>query len=741
MSVVSARDAVSNQRDYLATELTNLGFATNFLNSPAPIAANDAYVTNEDTVLAVAAPGVLGNDNDSGSGSNATLTAVLVSGPSHASSFALNSDGSVVYTPAANFSGGDSFIYNVESNTATVNITVTSINDAPVASNDTYVTDEDTALVIAGPGVLGNDNDAADGSTTLTAVLVTAPSNASSFILNSDGSFSYTPNANFNGNDSFTYRAKDAANAESNIATVAITVTLVNDLPVAQNDNFNTNEDTALSLPAPGVLSNDNDPGDGSTTLTAALVSAPSHGALRLNPDGSFEYTPTANFNGNDSFTYKAVDAANAESNVATVTIAVNALNDAPVANNDSYSTNENTQIVMPAPGVLSNDTDVDSPALTAALVSNPLFGTVSFNSDGSFSYTPNPNFNGNDSFSYRTNDGTSNGNVASVNITVNGVNTAPVANNNSWSTNQNTPVIITLSSTDIDSTSLTFSIVGSVSNGTLGPVSVATCTPSGSGSSCTATVSYSPASGFSGGDSFTFRANDGQTNSNIATVMITVRDVTPPAITITSPAANATYQLNASIAASYACLDSGSGVATCQGTVANGSPIDTSSTGTKIFTVSSSDNLGNTGSMSVTYSVVSGGGGGGTSADVGITLAAPSRISPNENLTYSITVTNAGKVTATGVVASDALPAGTVFSSASASQGTIQPPAVGSNGTVTVNLGSLANGAKASVSIVATVTAAAGAVLTNTATVSATTQDLNPKNDSASQKTTVAKK
>jgi probable HAF family extracellular repeat protein len=94
--------------------------------------------------------------------------------------------------------------------------------------------------------------------------------------------------------------------------------------------------------------------------------------------------------------------------------------------------------------------------------------------------------------------------------------------------------------------------------------------------------------------------------------------DTTPPTITITSPAANATYQLNASVGASYACVDSGSGVASCQGTVANGSPINTSSTGTKSFTVTATDNAGNPATLTVTYTVVSGGGGGATSADVG---------------------------------------------------------------------------------------------------------------------------
>ena len=141
-----------------------------------------------------------------------------------------------------------------------------------------------------------------------------------------------------------------------------------------------------------------------------------------------------------------------------------------------------------------------------------------------------------------------------------------------------------------------------------------------------------------------------------------------------------------------------------------------------------------------MTYSVVSGGGGGQTSADVGITLSAPNKVSPGATLTYSMTVTNASNATATGVVASDALPAGTVFASASSSQGTVTAPAVGSNGTVTVNLGSLAKGATATISVVVTVTAASGTVLTDTATVTATTQDLNSRNNSATEKTTVSK-
>jgi uncharacterized repeat protein (TIGR01451 family) len=310
----------------------------------------------------------------------------------------------------------------------------------------------------------------------------------------------------------------------------------------------------------------------------------------------------------------------------------------------------------------------------------------------------------------------------------------APVGNNDSYSTNQNTSVTILgagvlANDSDADKNSLTAVIVSN-------PSHAASFTLNSNGS-----FNYTPVTNYVGPDSFTYRANDGEKNSNVATVAIAVNDNISPTITVTSPAANATYQLNASVAASYACTDSGSGVATCQGPVANGSPIDTSSTGTKTFVVKSMDNVGNGSGMTVTYSVVSGGGGGSTSADLGIALSAPATAFPGGSLTYSMMITNGGRATATDIVVSDALPAGTVFASAATSQGTIEAPQVGSNGTVKVNLGSLANGANATVSIITTVTAAVGTVLSDTATVTATTQDLNSKNNSATRTTRVTKK
>ncbi|MFN6052056.1 MAG: cadherin-like domain-containing protein, partial [Planctomycetia bacterium] len=124
-------------------------------------------------------------------------------------------------------------------------------------------------------------------------------------VLNKDGSFTYTPNADFNGKDSFSYKANDGS-LDSNEAMVTIMVNSVNDAPVAVDDSYSTSEDMVLTIAGPGVLANDSDVDMDS--LSAVLVSGPMHGTVMLNPDGSFNYTPDLNYNGVDSFSYKAND-------------------------------------------------------------------------------------------------------------------------------------------------------------------------------------------------------------------------------------------------------------------------------------------------------------------------------------------------------------------------------------------------------------------------------------------------
>jgi VCBS repeat-containing protein len=174
--------------------------------------------------------------------------------------------------------------------------------------------------------------------------------------------------------------ANDGAD-DSNVATVTITVNAVNDAPVALDDVATTDEDVAVSI---DVLANDDDV-DSAFEVTA--FSGAANGTVAQNPDGTFTYTPNADFNGTDSFTYTLSDGALEDT--ATVTITVNPVNDAPVAGDDAYSTDEDTALLVPAPGVRANDDDVDEDELTTTLVNGPASGELTLNPDGSFSYTP----------------------------------------------------------------------------------------------------------------------------------------------------------------------------------------------------------------------------------------------------------------------------------------------------------------------------------------------------------------
>ena len=309
----------------------------------------------------------------------------------------------------------ENFVDNSSSVTTRV-----AFNRPPVANDDSYSLNEDAVLSVPAPGVMANDTDP-DGKS-LTAILVAGPSHGL-LSFSTNGSFSYMPAPNYDGPDGFTYQVSDGV-AQSGVATVTLTVIPVNHPPQAFDDAYSVNEDAALNIPAPGVLANDTDV-DGDS-LTAILVSGPLHGSLVLNADGSFHYLPGTNYNGQDSFTYKANDGM-ADSGIGTVRVTVMAVNHAPVAYPDQYVTYEDRPLaVMAALGVLANDIDVDGDQLQALLVKGASHGMVNLNDDGSFIYTPAVNFNGSDSFAYQANDGILESAITTVTITVLAVNHPP---------------------------------------------------------------------------------------------------------------------------------------------------------------------------------------------------------------------------------------------------------------------------------------------------------------------------
>lgn len=329
------------------------------------------------------------------------------------------------FTPTANFNGAASLVITTndlgntgaggaKEDTDTVAIAVTPINDAPIAVNDAFTVTQST-LSVASPGVLINDSDI--DNPTLRAVLVSGPSRGT-VVLNADGSFVYTPQAGYNGEDVFTYQASDGQNGTAT-ATVTLTVRAVNDVndaPIAQDQSTSTGEE----MPKTIVLSaTDAD----NTNLTFTLVTPPARGTLS-GSGANLTYTPNVDFVGRDSFTFKASDGA-LESNVATVTIDVGGSNDAPVAVEDAFAVSGAVALQVAAPGVLGNDSDNDSTELTVELISPVRHGTLSLQANGGFSYTPFVGYNGLDSFTYRVSDGALNSNTVTVTLTISG-NIAP---------------------------------------------------------------------------------------------------------------------------------------------------------------------------------------------------------------------------------------------------------------------------------------------------------------------------
>jgi RHS repeat-associated protein len=393
----------------------------NPVNDP-PEAGPDTYSPSHDQVLSITAlQGVLANDTDAeGDG----LTASLVDAPAHGV-LVLAADGSFDYTPETGFLGEDSFSYQASDGTAASAVTLVTlevVNHPPVAAADDMTVAGNACTFFSASDLLDNDDDLDDDSLAVTVVSTVAHG---TLTLNTDGAMTYIPVHNYVGSDSFTYSVSDGL-SESNLATVVLHVLTpapgTNFFPTVVNDSYSLVQDSTLTVSAAGVLANDSDADN--DPLTAFLQTGPSHGTLTyLNADGSFQYIPNAGYVGGDSFTYGANDGLD-DSNAATVTLNVDASppspNQAPTANNDSYSMVEGSTLIVPADGVLANDNDPESDPLTAALQVAPTHGTLTYlNADGAFEYVPNADFTGTETFSYVANDGTDASNVATVTIDV----------------------------------------------------------------------------------------------------------------------------------------------------------------------------------------------------------------------------------------------------------------------------------------------------------------------------------
>ena len=295
-------------------------------------------------------------------------------------------------------------------NTYTYAITVNAVNDVPTSANGSNSVDEDQILSAMLLGAIDIDGDpvsyALDGQAANGVAAV-----------NPDGSFTYTPGANFNGSDGFGFTVADAQG--SNTYAYAVAVNAVNDVPTSANGSNSVDEDQILSAMLPGAIDIDGDP------VSYALGSQAANGVAAVNPDGSFTYTPGANFNGSDGFSFTVADVPG--SNTYAYAITVNAVNDVPTSANGSNSVHEDQILSAMLPGAI----DIDGDPVSYALGSQAANGIAAVNPDGSFTYTPGANFNGSDSFGFTVADAQGSNTYAYA-VTVNAVNDDPTSANGS---------------------------------------------------------------------------------------------------------------------------------------------------------------------------------------------------------------------------------------------------------------------------------------------------------------------
>lgn len=443
--------------------------------------------TAEPTSLTVAEgrPGqirLVGTDVD-----NATLQFAIIAAPVHG--VLSGSPPDLTYTPKSGYDGPDRFVFaafdgEAISPPAVVTITVTSVNDAPVATAGNAILDEDGAVAIT---LTATDQD----GDALTYSVGTAP--AYGRLSGTTPDLVYTPDANFHGTDTFTFIASDGLVASPE-ATFTLTVQPVNDVPVAQAQTVTTAEDTTLMVT---LVAADED-GD---SLSYRVVTPPAHGTLSGTAPNLL-YMPAQDYHGPDSIEFTANDGTS-DSAAATVAILVTPVNDPPRAGQLTLELKEDEPATFTLPV-----TDPEGDNLTFEIIIPPAHGTLSGTAPDLI-YTPETDYFGEDRFAYKASDGASESAPVYVTLRLAPVNDAPVGENITVTLAANTTAGFELPGSDVDSEELTFAIVDAPAHGGLSVLEPK--------------LFYTPAAGFHGKDALTYTVSDGELISAVHTVAFVV--------------------------------------------------------------------------------------------------------------------------------------------------------------------------------------------------------------------------
>ncbi len=464
----------------------------------APVAVNDAATTNEDVAVTIPAATLLANDTD------ADLNTLSISNVSNGTNGTVSIAGTVVtFTPTPNFNGVATFDYvasdGAGGDSGTVTIQVQPIADAPVAAADVATTPEDQVLTIPAATLTANDTDADGG-----VLQVSAVSNATNgAVALAGGSIAFTPSTNFSGVAGFDYTVSDGTLTA--VGHVTITVTPLNDAPIAVTDLVAGSEDVPVILTAATLLANDTDAEGDALTLVA--VGNPTNGAVSFVAAG-IQFNAPSNYNGPASFEYTISDGI--QTSVGTVSLTIAPVNDAPQAITDVTTTNEDTSIVL---SPLANDLDVEGDALSVVGVGAPGHGTATVVGNA-VTYTPAANYFGPDSFTYTAGDAGGANGSGTISITVVPQPDPPTAVTDVVSVTEDTPTQLAVLANDYDVDGETVSLVsaGSAAHGTTTVVGDR--------------VLYAPATNYVGPDTFTYVISDPGGSLATGTVSITVTPV-----------------------------------------------------------------------------------------------------------------------------------------------------------------------------------------------------------------------
>ena len=468
---------------------------------------------------------------------NTTLLGRQTSANTSEGRYTVNNDGDVTFEPADDFYGSSTLTYSMNYGffgltvgTATINVTINSVNDKPVTEDDETTTDEDLAVDIK---VLANDTDIDDGLDPNTIVIT--ETEGGSFVANSTGQVTFTPTLNFFGTAKAKYTVKDFAGAISNKSDIVVKVRSKNDPPVAVDDVATTDEGVTIKF---NILNNDDDV-DGTIDPTTVSIINKVGGSFVENNKGEVTFTPDNSTNVATA-TYTVKDDKGDASNSATITVTVNSINKPPVATNDIVSMAEDDKPL--AIRVLDNDNDDVAINPATIVITNVVNGSFAANPSGVVTYTPAANFFGVATAKYtvKDNEGAVS-NEATITVTVTAVNDDPsfdaIANQRVLKNSGNKTITITgISEGPLETETLTFKPTSDAP----GIVPNPTITYNGTGT--TATLTFKPQPNQSGSATITVVLTDQGLKTATRTFKIDVIDVKFTSVPITVAAIGQLY-------------------------------------------------------------------------------------------------------------------------------------------------------------------------------------------------------